>query len=252
MKPKRFLSQNFLTDERYIQKILEHLDISGKNVLEVGAGKGQISIYLTREAKRLYCVEIDERFCNYLKDKFSKNSNVEIIHGDILNFPFSRLRKKAVVFGNIPYRISSLLVEYLIRHRAYILGAYLTFQKEFVQKIMAHHSSGQYGFISCYVQYYAKIDRLFDIPSGAFWPTPKVDSSFIKMEFYRVQPYVAIDENFLFRIIRKAFSCRRKKIINSLSLAKDIFRSVKINPDLRPENLSLKDYVAIANKIYPA
>ena len=253
MKQLRSFGQIFLTDTEYIQKIFNSLDIKNKQVLEIGPGKGVISELLAKEAKNLYCVEVDQRFCNFLKHKFSPNNNVEIIHADILKFQLPKLGNKIIIFGNAPYQISSALIKYLVSYRNHIEAAYFTFQKEFVQKLIATASSKNYTFLSCYIQYYAKVEKLFDISALAFEPIPKVDSAFSKINFYCEPLYKAKDESFLFKIIRKAFSSRRKKIINALNLSKSdqsFFESAGMNLNLRPENLSLKDYVDIANQLY--
>lgn len=252
MRQKRSLGQVFLKDKKYIAKILDSLDISGKNVLEIGPGQGEISAAISERAKFLWCVEIDCRFYNYLENKFRQKSNVKIINNDILKFPFSQIAKKTVIFGNVPYHISSRLIKYLIENRKFIDKVYLTFQKEFAQKLLAQPSSKQYNFISCYTQYYVKIKKLFDIPAVSFQPVPKIDSSFIRIDFYRNGPHKAKNEEFLFKIIHKAFSNRRKKIINSLSVPVDILSKFKINRDLRAQDLSLEQYILLANGLYPA
>lgn len=254
MKQLRSFGQVFLTDAEYIQKIFNSLDIKGKQVLEIGPGRGAMSGLLAEKAKKLYCVEVDRRFCDFLRRKFFKKDNVEIIHADILKFSLSKLGNKIIIFGNIPYQISSKLIKYLIDYRRYIEAAYLTFQKEFVQKMTAAPSCDNYNFLSCYVQYYAKVERIFDIKASAFDPIPKVDSTFSKINFYGKSPYKVKNEDFLFKVIRKAFSSRRKKVINALNLSKNnrsFFESTGLNLSLRPENLSLKDYVSVANQLYP-
>lgn len=253
MKQRHSFGQVFLSDKRYIQKILDNLELEGEIVLEIGPGNGAITDYLSDRVKHLYCVEVDKRFCNFLQTKFSTKNNVEIIHADILKFPLSKLGKNVIVFGNVPYQISSELIKYLIDYRKCIRRAYLTFQKEFVQKLTAKPSSGDYNFLSCYVQYYAAIERIFDIKAAAFEPVPKVNSTFSKINFYPKLPLVAENEDFLFKVIRKAFSGRRKKIINSLPVPEDklkFFSSLEIDPNLRAENISLEKYVSIANKLY--
>jgi len=252
MKPKRSYSQVFLRGQKYIEKILSALDVKGRKVVEIGPGEGVISEAIADKAKFLYCVEFDPRFYKFLKEKFSAKNNTEVIHSDILKFSLSKLGKNLIVFGNVPYHISSSIVEYLVKNRACIDKAFLTFQKEFAQKLTAQPGADKYGFITCYTQYYAKAKKIFDIPSKAFWPKPKVDSSFITLDFYKKPPYKVKDEEFLFKIVRKAFSSCRKKVINTLPICGDkqaFFSSLKINPDLRPDCLSLADYAAIAAKI---
>ena len=253
MKQLHSFGQVFLADSESIQKIVENLDIKGKEVLEIGPGKGVISRLIAEEAKKLYCVEVDRRLCGFLRKEFLKNDNVEIIHADILKFPLSKLGNKVIVFGNVPYHISSELIKYLVGYRKYIEIAYFTFQKEFVQKMSAKVSNNNYNFLSCYVQYYAKVEGIFDIKASAFDPRPKVDSTFSKIDFYSKPQYKARDEVFLFKVIRKAFSSRRKKIANALNLSKSnqsFFEAKGLNSNLRPENFSLEEYVSIANQLY--
>jgi len=253
MKQLHSFGQIFLTDSEFIQKIRNSLDIKDKQVLEIGPGSGVMSEILVEEAKKLYCVEVDQRFCGFLRKKFSKKSNIEIIHQDILRFKLSKLGGKTIVFGNVPYQISSELIKYIIGYRDSIDTAYFTFQKEFVEKITAKPSSSNYNFLSCYIQYYARAEKLFDIKASAFDPTPKVDSAFSKIVFYKELPHKAKNEDFLFKIIRKAFSSSRKKITNALNLSENdqnFFKSVGLNLNLRPENFSLKDYVFITNQLY--
>ena len=252
MRQKRSFGQVFLKNQKYIRKILDSLDFDGKTVLEIGPGMGVITGALISRVKYLYCVEVDRRLCGFLKENFGHKKNVEIIHADILKFPLSDLGNNITIFGNVPYQISSQLVKYLIKHRKSIRHAYLTFQKEFVRKLTAKPSTRDYTFLSCYSQYYAKIEELFDIPASAFEPIPGVDSAFSKFNFYHKSPYKVKDEEFLFRVIRKAFAGRRKKIVNSLSIipkGPDFFSSLKINPASRAENISLKQYISIANKL---
>ncbi len=253
MKQLRAFGQVFLADTECIHKIFDSLNIKDKQVLEIGPGKGAISELLAEGAKNLYCIEVDRRFCDFLRRKFRKKNNVKIIHADILKFPLPELGEKITVFGNVPYQISSKLVKHLINYRKYIEIAYFTFQKEFVQKMTASPSGDNYSFLSCYAQYYAKVESIFDIKASAFDPTPKVDSTFSKINFYSKPQHKVKDEDFLFKVIRKAFSSRRKKIVNALSLSKSsksFFESAGLNLNLRPENLSLKDYVSIANQLY--
>lgn len=252
MKLSHSLGQVFLTDKNYIRKIINSLDIKSEIVLEIGSGSGEISAQIAGRCKFLYCVEFDPRLVSLLEQKFSAKVNVKVVHSDILKFDISGLNERIVVFGNVPYQISNSLIGYLAKNRTVIKKAYLTFQKEFVDKIIAKPDDKDYGFLSCYAQYYAGIRKIFDIPKGAFTPIPKIDSSFIALEFYSNPPDKAEDENLLFKIIREAFNQRRKKISNSLSkfiAMPDLFSSLKIDPDARAENVSLKQYVDIANKI---
>lgn len=243
MKPKRSFSQVFLRNNKYIDKILNAIDVEGARVLEIGPGEGVISARLAKKAKHLYCVEYDKRFFDFLREKFRGEGNVDVFHCDILKFSLLKLTGKLTVFGNVPYRISSSIIEYLIQNKLHIGKVYLALQKEFAQKLIAGAGEKQYGFLSCYTQYYAKVKKLFDIPAKAFWPKPKVDSYFVELEFYKSSLRKVKNEDCLFKIIRKAFSNKRKKISNSLELPEGI----DINRNLRPQELSLRDYIKIVN-----
>ncbi|MDD5429934.1 MAG: rRNA adenine dimethyltransferase family protein, partial [Candidatus Omnitrophica bacterium] len=171
---------------------------------------------------------------------------------DILNFPIQKLNKKVVVLGNVPYYISSSLIDYLICNRRYIYSAHLTLQKEFARKLTAVPATKPYCALSCYAQYYSDINRYFDIPAGAFKPTPKVDSTFISLEFYRKPRYGCKNEVFLFKVIDSAFSQPRKKIVNLMPGVKnkcDFFSRLNVDPNARPQELSLVDYIKITQKL---
>jgi len=252
MKLSHSLGQVFLTDKNYIHKIINSLAIKDEIVLEIGSGSGEISAQIAARCKFLYCVEFDPRFVGLLEERFNGQSNIKVIHSDILKFSISGLNDRIIVFGNVPYQISNSLIGYLIENRNSIKKAYLTFQKEFVGKLIAKPENKNYGFLSCHAQYYAEIRKIFDIPKGAFTPAPKIDSSFITLEFHSKPLDKAENENLLFKIIREGFGQRRKKIANSLSrfiAAQDLFSSLNIDSNARPENISLKQYVNIANEI---
>ncbi len=252
MKQYHSLGQVFLEDKQYIDAICSCLDIKDKIVLEIGPGSGVMSSFLAQKAKKLYCVELDKRFFKLLKNKFTKNLKVIIINQDICKYSLDVNDENLVVYGNVPYQISSKLINYLVKYRKNIEVVYIMFQKEFVNKLKANPRSKEYNFLSCFIQYYAKIEKLFDIPSKAFNPLPKVDSSFIKMKFYQNIPYRVDNEDFLFNIIRKAFSQRRKKLINSLKgmyngkLLDKLFEDLNIDVSVRPEEVSLENYCFIS------
>ena len=253
MRQRREFGQVFLKDQKYIRAILEHLEIEEKEVVEIGSGQGQISELIAQKAKQLYCIEVDKRFFAFLTEKFTAKPQVKVINSDILKFPLSNLGRRVIVFGNVPYQISSALVKYFVNQRKYIVKGYLTFQKEFAAKLLANAAGDQYCFLSCYIQYYARVKRVFDIPAASFYPRPKVNSTFIELNFYARPQFRAKSEEFLFRVIRKAFSSRRKKIGNSLTLGakrKMIEDDLKLDLGLRAEDLSLEEYVLLANYLY--
>jgi 16S rRNA (adenine1518-N6/adenine1519-N6)-dimethyltransferase len=246
MKGPRPLGQVFLHSQHYIQKITDNLDIDGADVLEIGPGRGAITYFLAAKAASLVCIEIDTALANELSQKFSLNTKVKIINEDILRFESFSSQGSKVVFGNVPYNISKELIEYLIANRLNFSKAYLTFQKEFADKLFAKPGDSQYGVLSCRLQFYCKVTPLFDIPAGAFRPVPKVESSFIRLDFLTKPAYDVIDEDLFWRLIRQGFSQRRKKIANTLDLSPEVFESIGINKDSRPQELSLSDYAKLS------
>ncbi len=255
MRFKKSFGQNFLRDKNFIRKIVSSLPSSNNVIVEIGPGSGQITRHLISKASMLYCVEKDRSLVNLLRGRFSIDS-VEFINKDILTLDLSFLKTKAIVFGNVPFNISNQLIRYLVRNKGFIREGYFTFQKEFARKLTALPGTKDYGYLSCFTQYYADVRIIFDISKEAFYPVPGVDASFVKIVFYNNLPLKVKDEEFLFKLIRTAFSTRRKKIVNSLAPAgekKDVekaLKSVNINGSLRPDSLSLKDYCNLCNALF--
>ncbi|MBU2103327.1 MAG: 16S rRNA (adenine(1518)-N(6)/adenine(1519)-N(6))-dimethyltransferase RsmA [Candidatus Omnitrophota bacterium] len=252
MKQSRSLGQVFLTDVRYIQRIVDHLPLDNALVLEIGPGLGALSERILTRTEFLYCVELDGRFAKALGKRFQHDSRLTVMNADIRSFDLSSLPRAPVIVGNIPYAISNDLMRYLVANRHFFSCAFLTVQREFADKLAARVSTKSFSYLSCYIQYYARVEKLFDIPARAFSPVPKVDSTFIKITFYRQVPHCASDESHLFTIVRAAFSQRRKKISNSLrSFIEDptILKSLGIASCARAENISLSQYVALANAL---
>ncbi|MDD2751961.1 MAG: 16S rRNA (adenine(1518)-N(6)/adenine(1519)-N(6))-dimethyltransferase RsmA [Candidatus Omnitrophica bacterium] len=251
IKPKKSLGQNFLIDQNIRNKIISACNFSASDiVLEIGPGRGELTQEIAKQVKKVYAVEIDPLLCAQLKDKFPDQKKIEIVNQDILKFSFSSIRrqnKKIKIVGNIPYYISTPVIEYVIKNKKGICAAYLTVQKEFARRLAASGGNKEFGALSCFVQYYLKPEIVFDIKKGSFFPAPKVDSSFLKLEV-RKEPAVKVeDEELFFKIIRAAFNQRRKILRNSLAkiLAEENLGSFKLK---RPEELSLEDFAELAAK----
>lgn len=249
IKQSKSLSQIFLKDKSILEKIFRHLEIDNEFVCEIGAGQGNLSEFIIKKAKYLYCVELDKRYVDYLKEKFINFDNVKIINKDILQISFKYFPQKIVVVGNIPYHISSKLMEHLVLNRYYIKRAYLTLQREFVHKLIAKPQSKDYSFMSCYIQFYASVEKFFDISPKSFYPAPKVYSSFVCIDFEGgINRGVSVDEKELFSLIREVFRERRKKIKNILPYPYNMtIKKLGIEESLRPDDILLQDYIRIVN-----
>lgn len=253
MKFKKSFGQVFLRDKRYLSRITRSIKVDGEPIIEIGGGSGVLTRQLLTLTHRLYCIEKDIGLSSLLRERFSSRGAV-IINKDILHFDIQGIGEEVVVVGNVPYNISNDLIRYLIVHKSCVKRAYLTLQKEFAKRLVAPKNTKEYGFLGCYLQYYARLSLLFSIPQEAFFPRPKVDSSFIEINFYQKPLYAVNDEDFLFRLIRASFSSRRKKLTNALedfcsdkSKLQRAFQKAALNPGLRPQNLSLEDYCRLAS-----
>ncbi len=253
MKFNKEMGQVFLTENSYIKKIIDSLDVEGKDVLEVGPGRGEITRHLINKVNSLFCVELDTRLVTILEKHFSSYDNFKVITGDILKIDLSVFKKRLVLVGNVPYYISNQLIKCLINQRAWVERAYFTFQREFAGKLCAKAGDKSYSFLSCYVQYFCRAKIIFEIPNTAFRPRPKVDSSFVQMDFLKAPPYEVKDEKLFFKLIRTAFAGRRKKLINALNPAYDkellseAAKNTGLDLGIRPDSFPLEGYCKITN-----
>jgi len=223
IRPSKRLGQNFLIDQNIKDKIINSIEVGKENtVLEIGPGLGTLTQDLCKKAERVIAVEKDKRLYDFLTKNLSWG-NLELINDDILKYEFENLSSKLIIVGNLPYSISSPILNHLINNRDYISSIYITVQAEFGQRLVASPGTKDYSSLSCYAQFYTEPNTLFNIPKRAFYPVPEVDSCFMRMNIRKDKPY-EVDEERLFKIIRASFSKRRKTILNSLS-SSGIFKS---------------------------
>ncbi|MBM3248326.1 MAG: ribosomal RNA small subunit methyltransferase A [Candidatus Omnitrophica bacterium] len=246
--PKKFLGQNFLFDDNIKSKIIQACNLSGEDfVLEIGPGTGALTKELVKIAKGVVAVEKDIRLFQILCSTLGEYLNLSIVNQDILKYRISQSNTK--VIGNIPYNISSPIIEHLINQKEKISVIYISLQKELAQRIIAKPGGKDYGSLSLFVQYHTSPSIKFIIKSGSFKPRPKVDSAFVEL-LIRKTPAVSVkDEETLFKIIRAAFGQRRKMISNTLKafLSAEKICQTGISPSIRPEDLSLQDFAKLAD-----
>jgi 16S rRNA (adenine1518-N6/adenine1519-N6)-dimethyltransferase len=252
VKLKKSLGQHFLSDSNIIAKIIRFSDIKETDeVVEIGPGGGALSVFLARRAKRLVCVELDSRMCVALKEKFKDLNNVEIINEDILKFDFSPFNNLKIV-GSLPYYITTPIINYLIKNRKHILEINLIIQKEVGQRLLAKPHTKDYGSFCCFVNYFTRPEILFFIKNTCFHPAPKVDSVFVKLEVLSTPSVEVGKEDVFLKIIRTAFSQRRKTLVNNL---KDLASKEKLQyfiaqkgfkEGVRSQELSLKDFADLS------
>ena len=253
-KPKKSLGQNFLVDKNIQRKIIQACAFKASDaVLEIGAGRGELTGLIAEKVAKIYALEIDTRLCEILKANLEGSSNVEMINQDVLKFNLKRYFSEAVarikVVGNIPYYITTPIISHLFKFREKIDTVFITVQQEFARRMAAQPGSKDYGSFSCFSQYYTEPKILFPIKKTSFFPSPKVDSCFLRMDIKRRLPLGRKQEDLLFRFIRAAFNKRRKTLRNSLkgvaSLQKlgQFFDRYSLDKNIRPEDLSLQHFI---------
>jgi len=252
IRPSKRLGQNFLTDQNIQRKIISSAHIEKEDtILEIGPGLGALTSGLCEAAEKIIAIEKDKRLCEILLKKIHFE-NLELVCGDILKHDFSKY-SKIKVLGNLPYYISSPILIHLLKNKDFISSIFITVQREFAERLAAKPGTRDYGSISCFTQFYAEPRILFKIKKNAFYPAPKVDSCFLRIDI-RKKPLYLTNEEKLFKIIRTSFEKRRKTILNSLAAGGDFgskqelsekLSEAGISPNRRPETISLDEFVKL-------
>jgi len=258
--PKKRLSQHFLTNLNAARRIVEYLDLKpGQKVLEIGPGKGVLTKYLLEKAEKVFGIELDSNLCKYLEEKFKDSENLEVINQDILNYDLKKVAKKEgslKVIGNLPYKVTTPILEYLIQNRELIELAILTVQKEVAKRICAKPGTSEWSPLSIGVQLFSNPELLFILKPNSFHPPPKVYSAVIRIEFLQ-NPKVEVEFPFFSNLVKALFSCRRKNLLNGLSKAlswdkkkvKTLLEEAGIEDRRRGETLSLEELANLARLI---
>jgi len=218
-------------------------------VAEVGPGLGALTGPLAERLPHLDVIEIDRDLASRLAAAYQ--GRVSVHQGDALRFDFARLPERLRVVGNLPYNVSTPLLFHLTRYASRLRDLHFMLQREVVERMVAASSTRAYGRLSIMLQYRFAMTKLFDVRPGAFQPPPQVDSGFVRMLPRPAAALGAHDEALLGRVVTEAFTRRRKTLRNALERVIDeaSLRDLGIDPGERPENLSVSDYVAVANAI---
>ena len=249
--PRKRFGQNFLQDQGVIQDIVRAVDPrSGDNVVEIGPGLGAITRPLLELIKPLTVVEIDRDIVARLQKSHAPDEL--IIHNvDALQFDFGALGQRLRLVGNLPYNISTPLLFHLASFHAQIHDMHFMLQKEVVDRMVAEPGSGDYGRLSVMLQYRYVMEKLIDVPPESFDPPPKVDSAVVRLIPWPQPELAASDERHFADLVARAFMQRRKTLRNVLKerVSDEDFAAVGIDSGVRPENVSVVEYVRLSNHL---
>ena len=249
---KRF-GQNFLTDQSVIGSLIDAISPQHDDLMvEIGPGLGALTKPLMQKLKLLHVVELDRDICAWMGKEYAKQTTEQslIIHNvDALKYDFTSLGKNLRVTGNLPYNISTPILFHLLANVAGINDMHFMLQKEVVERMVAMPSTPAYGRLSVMLQYHLAMEYLITVPPTSFEPAPKVESAFVRCVPHAVLPFVAKDEALFAKVVLAAFGQRRKTLRNTLKslLDDDGFAALNISAQLRAENLSVSQFVAISN-----
>ncbi len=255
-RPK--LGQHFLADARFRRRIVEALNLHPDDlVIEIGAGRGAMTSLLAERARRVVAIELDSRLAKHLREVFADEQQIEVLSADILSTDIGGIcrrheAEKCVVFGNLPYYITSPILQHLLAFRAWLRGMTLLVQREVVERLTAEPGTRAFGYLSVLAQVYSRPRLLFGVPPGAFAPPPRVRSALVEFRMEPRFPAWSPKENAEFLdFVKHCFAQKRKKLLNNLSpfymrtRVERQLAALELSPNLRAEQLTLEQFAAL-------
>ena len=259
MKAKKSLGQNFISDQNLISAIADAASIEATDtVIEIGPGRGALTLELADRARSLTAVELDSDLIPILRAACGMRDNITIVNEDILKFDFSSVDQENLrIVGNLPYYITTPIIMGLLEKGVKAKSMTFMVQKEVAERIVSPPGSKDYGVLSISVQYYCKAEYMLDVGAEYFSPRPKVDSAVVRLTPKPERLLPPEDETLFFSMVKTAFSQRRKTLQNTLTgftgLDKEalgaLLADAGIDPARRPETLSLEEFASVCEKI---
>lgn len=258
------LGQNFLVNPSVCPRMAELSGAGeGVGVIEIGPGIGVLTQELCAISEKVVAVEIDKRLVPVLAETMDGFDNFKLISADVMELDLNELIErefkgmKVVVCANLPYYITSPVIMKLLEDKLPIEAITVMVQKEAAERICAEVGTRAGGAVTAAVNFYSEPELLFKVSAGSFMPAPKVDSAVIRLNVYKKPKYILTDEEKFFKIIKAAFAQRRKTAVNSISSTLGIEKSkviqaledCSISPTARAENLTMNDFVNLAERI---
>lgn len=265
---KKF-GQNFLIDGNILGKIVDAAQITGDDcVLEIGPGIGTMTQYLAERAKSVIAVEIDKNLIPILQETLSPYDNVKVINNDVLKVDIDRIIREEndgepiKVVANLPYYITTPIIMALFENHIALQSMTIMVQKEVADRMQAMPGTKDYGALSLAVRFYAKPEIIMKVPASCFMPRPNVDSAVIRLTGYEKPLVEAVDESWLFAVIRASFNQRRKTLLNGLSNAGNLgvskekiaeaIAQMGLPLTVRGETLTLEQFTELSNCLFLA
>ena len=259
LAPLKRMGQNFLVREDLAGRIVEHCHLQEDDVaVEIGPGAGALTPRIAARVRALIAIEKDTGLAALLREELAEIPRLELVEGDFLEFDLAAAARahgveRLVVVGNIPYNITTPVLERIFEQKRVVKSAVLLVQKEYAERLAAAAGTPEYGSLTLFARYHALLDPLLAVRASAFWPRPDVDSMLVRF-FLREQPPVEADERLLFRIIRGSFHMRRKQLANTLEetlgLGREgierLCRAAGIDGRRRGETLTLDEFAKLA------
>lgn len=256
---KKSLGQNFLIDKNFVDKIIDAADIENQNVLEIGPGIGTITYEMAKLAKKVVAIEIDQSLIPILDENLEEFDNAKVINQDILKTDLKKLVDEEFngesfkVVSNLPYYITTPIIEMLITTGLPCENMTIMVQKEVAERMVADEKSKDYSSLSVFIKFYTEAEVITNLPKSVFMPQPKIDSTILNLKLRIYDENV--NQDLLFKLVRAGFNKRRKTILNSMSdviekdKLKEAFAKVNLAENLRAENLSLDDFIKLSNEL---
>jgi 16S rRNA (adenine1518-N6/adenine1519-N6)-dimethyltransferase len=255
---KKSLGQNFLVDQIYIQRIVDAAGLTADDtVLEIGPGRGALTGTLVGTGAHVVAIELDAGLIPLLEKQFREHENFELIKADVLKTDLSSFAiegRKLKLVANLPYYISTAVLQHLIEHRQHFSEMILMFQREVVDRIVAQPGNSERGFLTALVEAFLSVEKLFDVPPSAFKPSPKVWSSVVRLAPKDVNDSLNGNEYQFERLISAAFQQKRKTILNNLKAGADqlkitgpatLLHNADIEPTRRAETLTADEWIRL-------
>lgn len=268
IRANKSLGQNFLISEEVVNSIVDSSEITNEDILiEIGPGLGTLTEKLLEKAKKVICVELDTRMIGILQKRFISFDNLEIINKDILKVDLNTLiteqkkltgAKNVKVVANLPYYITTPIIMKLLENNLDIDSITVMIQKEVADRLIANPGEKDAGAITYSVYYYCESEKIMEVPNFSFIPEPEVTSEVIKLNLRKQPPVEVKDKEKMLKIVKNAFTQRRKTLLNALTNTKvlqnkeegtKLFAKLNLDINVRAEELTLQDFANLSNEL---